>query len=705
MMGQALVVAGLFCSLGALVPSAWLRLLGLAAAACHGLAFAWLTSRFLADDFTYRQVWSQSDPHLSWWLKLAGPWSGDAGTLLLLALLAALLGVHLSRHGRAAAIGAAALSAAFAAGALVWSPFEATTAAELSDAPYRGMNAHLTSVWMLVHPPLIFAAYLLIVAPVGAMCAALAFADPAWRGIAARTGRVGWLLISSGIGFGMWWAYEDFTYGTLWHWDPVQTSVFAAWCFLTAMLHLQSRYRPDGAFAVTHPLLGLAAAASVMLAMAVTRSESLASSHRYVGDTSLVLLVGIAVAILISAIGACLWHAFRGRGHRRRVTPNPVVLWVATSFFIACGLAAQVHLGLAYYGAHFDLPRPDDLKPFFETLRNFASASELADLRAAFAQWEVDNFAMNRWLAPLFIAAGLAGAHLVLPLRRSSRWICTGLVLGATAATVVWGQPFARLFDGRGLTSGKTVALFSVLDALVVALAYLLLATGMLAYSRLRHRLGAMSVAVALVHAGAVLALFGGLSATVFDSYAQRLVSLPDSLGKPQHFAGGYSVTIGAVKGQAAEDGGRGSAGEGAFRTLGEVSWSLRRDGMSVDGGSGHTVYRDARDRATEGTGAIRLMCAAIDYRFARYRSGDSQIMHPLISRGILQDVQIWLPAVVPDEPAAGATGGADRQVPLVLKRFPLMSLVWAGLAIAFVGAAWHTVRHLVKEPPQISAS
>ena len=76
------------------------------------------------------------------------------------------------------------------------------------------------------------------------------------------------------------------------------------------------------------------------------------------------------------------------------------MLWTAALLFCAFGLAAQVHLVLAFAGAHLGLPRPDDLKPFFETLRNFASAGELALLREAFSQWDVDNFALNGWLVP-----------------------------------------------------------------------------------------------------------------------------------------------------------------------------------------------------------------------------------------------------------------------------------------------------------------
>ena len=99
--------------------------------------------------------------------------------------------------------------------------------------------------------------------------------------------RLGWLILSLGLASGMRWAYEDFTFGQIWHGDPVQTSVFMVWALATAHLHALRRYRPDGSFALTHPLLGLMTGTAALLSMAVTRSPVLASSHRYVGETSL----------------------------------------------------------------------------------------------------------------------------------------------------------------------------------------------------------------------------------------------------------------------------------------------------------------------------------------------------------------------------------------------------------------------------------
>ena len=168
---------------------------------------------------------------------------------------------------------------------------------------------------------------------------------------------------------------------------------------------------------------------------------------------------------------------------------------------------------------------------------------------------------------------------------------------------------------------------------------------------------------------------------------------MPGAAGKVLAFPGGYTVSIGAVQSRPSDDGARTAGSDSGFETIGAVTWSLARDGKRVDGGAGHTVYRDSRAGIGKGTGAIRLMCEAIDYRFARYRSGDSQMIHPLISRGVLRDVQIWLPAALP----VNGDLSKPRQVPVIVKVFPLMSLVWAGLTLCLLGAAWQTARQFTR--------
>ena len=687
---RALLWSALAACLAAIPRWRWQAWAGPVALVLLASATASLALRFALDDFGYHLVWLMSAPELVLWLKLANLWSGDEGTLLLLALIGLALAIRLARYDGWVGPSAFGLAAIFLLGAILWDPFRPTPDAALAELAYRGMNAHLTRVWMLVHPPLVFFAYLLLIAPWGAMAEALAHGRGPWREIAALYGRGGWLLLSAGIAFGMWWAYEDFTYGTLWHWDPVQTAIFVAWAFLTAMLHAQRRYRPDGTFGIAHPLLGLLTAAAVLLSMAITRAPQLASSHRYVGETSLPLLLGLTGVLITVLLASLALRRVKRRSARTNGGERHALIWVAIAGFSGCALAALVQIGLAFGSVWLELPRPDDLKPFFETLRNFTASAEIVQLRAAFAQWDIDNFAMNRWLVPLACLLGLAGGHYFLPFGRRARWIATLAVLAlGIVAGQVW-RPFAQLFDGRGLTSGKTVALFPWLDLLLVAIAYLLVAAvlwGIAAQRRspARAALG-YALPVATIHVGVVIALVGALAATVLDSYSQRIVSLPAGLTQPIDFPGGYRLNIGVIESGRADDGVRADGADGAFRSVAEVSWALMRDGTAVAGQGGHAVYRDTRPPYSSEVGAVRLMCEMIDYRYARYASESRQIIHPLISRGLWRDVQIWVPAVSGPKSSEGAP--TEGSLPVVLKVFPLMSFVWIGLAATLLGFA-----------------
>lgn len=683
----AVAVAG---ALGALCTWRGRPLAGAVALAALGAASVSLALRFAHDDFAYHYVWLLSAPQLALHLKLASLWSGDEGTLLLLGLIGFGMALRLERRGGWAGPGAYLLAAIFTAGALIWDPFRMTPPEALAALPYRGMNAHLTRVWMAVHPPLVFGAYMLLIAPWGAMVEALVHDRGGWPAIAALDGRIGWVLLSAGIGFGMWWAYEDFTYGTLWHWDPVQTAIFASWAFLTAMLHAQRRYRPGGAFGIAHPVLGLLAAAGAMLAMAVTRSPTLASSHRYVGETSLPLLLGVTGLILAALIVALALRLARGRVRAKVVGENRVLIWIAIAIFACCGAVATIQIAVAFTSAWLGLPRPDDLKPFFETLRNFGASGELDRLRAAFAQWDIDSFAVNRWLAPLGCLIGLVGGHYFMPGAGRARWLADLAVVTAAALSALWVRPFERIYDGTGLTSGKTVAIFPWLDALAVAVAYLALAailcTITAGFRRPRRAALGYDIPIGIIHAGVMIALAGAIAATVFDSYSQKIVPAA-ALDEPLTFRGGYSLRIATVSTAQTSDGARLAAPAPAFRSVARVEWSLARDGQIVAGAQGHAVYRDERPPASTSSGSVRLMCEMIDYRYARYVSGDKQMIHPLISRGLWRDVQIWVSAVS-REPSA--TAAAPGKVAVILKVFPLLSWVWIGLLLVFAGFVIH---------------
>ena len=694
---QGLVILTIFVSLTAIFMSSRRLLLTQIAAMLAIGAVLGLALLLLFDQFQYSYVWRSSHSALPFFYKLANVWGGDEGTLLLLTALAAVGAVRLVRYRGWAGPGALCLVAALGVGAAVWTPFAALPQDLVGGdaAQGQGMNAHLVRVWMLLHPPFVFIAFALFLAPYGAALQALALGQGDWPVIAARWVRYGWLTLSVGLVAGMWWAYEDFTFGQFWHWDPVQTSVFMVWALATAHLHTLRRYRDDGAYGRLHPLLGLATGIAALASLVITRHPALASSHRYVGETSFPWLLVLAIVLCLLALAALLRSRHRRLASPRR-TESALLILVATLTLIGCaGVAAGV-LAEAYIAAALDAPKPEKFKPFFEFLARWSSSAEADELRALFDQWEVDRYRANALLAPIGIVIGLAGGHNFLPVRRRSvRWaVSIGVAIAALFAAFVW-EPMAAYFTGKGMTSANTTAIFPWLDALVVAMAYLALAAlAWGAYALIRHRrhrvVGRYYVPVGAIHFGVVVALLGATVASVFDLHNWRNLKYPDDFEKPVKFPWGYEVTVAVDHEAFVSDGVRASNGEPGFHAVAEARWSLVRDGVSVQEEQGQAVYRDERAQSFGGLGPVRLMCEILDYRYARTVSGATQMIDPFIHRGLWRDVQIWLPALEYRVEGEGDISElrAPTTVPVVLKIYPMMTWMWLGLAIALIAAA-----------------
>ncbi|MGH6912993.1 MAG: cytochrome c biogenesis protein CcsA, partial [Geminicoccales bacterium] len=525
--------------------------------------------------------------------------------------------------------------------------------------------------------------------------------------------RLAWLVLSLGLALGMWWAYEDFSFGQIWHWDPVQTSIFIVWALLTAQLHTLRRYRADGLFRVLHPLLALLAGSMALISMAVTRSSTLASSHRYIGDTSGPLLLGLGLALLGATLAALLFR--RGRVERHLPHRHPMLLWlrVGIAVLVAAGAVAGGYLGHAYASAFLEIPRPDYFKPYLEFMRQRAGPEEMQALLAAFEQWDVDKDALNRLLAPVGVALGFAGGHaFLLWLPRRLRW---ALTLGAVAlglAAALWLQPIEAVFEGPGMTGYRILEILPLLDLLAVAVLFFLAASlASLIVAVLRHRsqrrFVRFDLPVTFIHLGVMVSFAAGLVAMTLDTYASQDLVYPTSFGQPIAFPGGYAAIVELSGEERVDDGGRGVGAHGAFRSVARIDWTLLKDGAVLDRASGQAVYRDDRPPGVRSMGSVRLMCEMVDYRFARFMSGDRQMIHPVIHRGLAADVQLWFPAVHYQSrisPAAAPQElAAARQVgvaPIMLKVYPLLSWIWIGFLMVLAGAAILTSRALFGRHP-----
>jgi cytochrome c-type biogenesis protein CcmF len=230
--------------------------------------------------------------------------------------------------------------------------------------------------------------------------------------------------------------------------------VFIVWALATAYLHGLRFYRPDGFLGRTLPALALLTGVAVLVSMLVTRTAVLASSHRYIGDTSFPVLALLAGILLVLTLTAWMYAATRKPQHRRRLSENTLLIYSAVIIFGLIAGVALWQLAQAYIAAYLELPRPASLKPFFETLTRWTQPHERTILQQVFAQWDVDNFAINAWLAPLGVLIGLFGGHAFLKLHsRRLRWAITAAAAVAALLVAYYLQPMDIWYNGTGMTS------------------------------------------------------------------------------------------------------------------------------------------------------------------------------------------------------------------------------------------------------------
>ncbi|MDF3932067.1 cytochrome c biogenesis protein CcsA [Pseudomonas citronellolis] len=644
----------------------WPLALGALWGACLALAL-----HLYADHFQLRYAWLYSSAALPGYLKLCNLWGGDEGTVLLLATFC--LSIASGQAGQGGWSGrVGALMAAWYAATSAWlGPFSATPAQWLAAQPSQGMNAHLQTFWMAFHAPLVLAAYAWALAPAGAALDALRGNATAYSALALRYGRRAWLVLSAGIGAGMAWAMEDFTFGQLWHWDPVQTSAFVVWALLGAVLHGARRWRADGANRRLLPLLSLLAAAMACGAMAVTRSTVLASSHRYIGSTSWLAHLGLAAALLALAV----WAALRGGAAAPRKTRSDWTLDVAIYLFAGSALLALGALLQAHLYEWLGLERPDELKPFFETLAAWAGTEEMHSLRRAFDQWDVNGYGLARWLLPLLGLLGLVGGYSFL--RRCGRprlGLAATLAMAVAMLLVGWrGGWLSAGYSGEGMLSQNVVVVLPWLDAALLGGVFLLASCALWCVLSLwrSRRLGNLrySGGVALIHGGAVVALVGGLAATALNTYLQVTIPADASFEQWRPLANGMQMRVLPDGTQRSYSG---------YRSLAKVE--LREGGHELEG---HALFQDSRGNPPAYQGPVRQLCEILDYHYARFASDRGYVLHPFIIRGWLGDLQVWVPA----SPRLMGQKGEAIESLVVIRRYPLLSFVWLGLGCMLFGA------------------
>jgi cytochrome c-type biogenesis protein CcmF len=286
-------------------------------AGLSAVAFVILDAAFLRSDFSYNIVASGSSTTTPTVYRAAAIWSTQQGSLLLWVLLLSSwssLALFLTRH-RVREIAPYAQAVLFALCAfftgltvLFANPFATNSNPPTEGA---GLDPLLRHTTMMIHPPMLYSGYTLLMVPfafaVGALISGRTGAE--WIQVTRRFALAAWLCLGIGILLGARWSYTELGWGGYWAWDPVENAALMPWLCATAFIHSIMIQEKRGMLKVWNASLILATGTLAIIGTFLVRSGILSSIHAFVSDPTLnISFVALIAVMVIGSVALVIWR-------------------------------------------------------------------------------------------------------------------------------------------------------------------------------------------------------------------------------------------------------------------------------------------------------------------------------------------------------------------------------------------------------------
>jgi len=241
---------------------------------------------FYTTNLNYKYISDYSSADLSLFYKLSGLWAGRDGTLLiwtwsatLFMLLERKFNSNNDRQKELTTVICCFLIFALSLIQLYLNPFRTN---DIVPVEGNGLNPLLLSPYMIIHPPIVFISYGMIVLLYAAGMAHLITGEKNWNDSIKRWGRASWIGMSLALILGGYWAYVTLGWGGYWAWDPVETAGLLPWLSMTTLLHTSIMSRRKKTYVVLGPLLAMLTFILVLLESFVTRGGIWSSVHSFI---------------------------------------------------------------------------------------------------------------------------------------------------------------------------------------------------------------------------------------------------------------------------------------------------------------------------------------------------------------------------------------------------------------------------------------
>lgn len=167
----------------------------------------------------------------------------------------------------------------------------------------KAINPALNSFWMKIHPPLLFAGFVLTEGMFVLCLLMLFFNESKYLLILKRISILSLFFLGGSIVSGAYWAYTSLGWGGYWNWDPVENTSLIPVLLILCFIHMPGKYpRTKLAFAGLPFIM-------VLFSTGLTRTGLLghSSQHSFGPDAGLIwyFAAGICISSMLLILAIC----------------------------------------------------------------------------------------------------------------------------------------------------------------------------------------------------------------------------------------------------------------------------------------------------------------------------------------------------------------------------------------------------------------
>jgi len=272
------------------------------------ISFLYFSFSIISGDYSYFHVSEYVSNDMDFFLRISAIWSSQAGSFFFWGFLIIILYlvfrnlfrkyIHETFFWRSFVL--IAIQVCIMIILTMWSdPFRLNTETITNGL---GLNPMLMNFWNIIHPPIIFIGDALCLIPMVIAIARIFILEngkvPEFEGKEKLDNffefmvSLSWLILSSGIILGGYWAYITLGWGGFWAWDPVETASLIPWLFITMYYHGKPFFRKReyfGNYIVSMSYIG------ALFVTYITRSGIISSVHAFQPEATLERLLAILI--------------------------------------------------------------------------------------------------------------------------------------------------------------------------------------------------------------------------------------------------------------------------------------------------------------------------------------------------------------------------------------------------------------------------